>query len=73
MKDKAQKQLDKEAHHDIGKYVENAHRIVCEVETQYGVKFTYGTRQGGEEKPPRAPMPVSTHKQATRAKDEPRA
>jgi hypothetical protein len=55
IKHKTQKQLHEEAQHDIGKYIENSHRIVREVEEQYGVKFTYGTRQGGEIEPLGAP------------------
>ena len=47
----AQKQLDEEAPHDIEKYSEDFHRITCEVEAQYGVKLTYGPRQGGEVEP----------------------
>ena len=46
-----QKQLTKEAQHDIAKYVENSHKIVREVEAQYGIKFNYGTREGGEVEP----------------------
>jgi hypothetical protein len=42
-----QKQLEEEAQHDVRKYVENSHRIVREVEEKYGVKFKYGTMQGG--------------------------
>lgn len=57
IKYKIQKQLNEEAQHDVGKYIENSHRIVCEVETQYGVKFTYGARQGGETEPLVAPNP----------------
>jgi hypothetical protein len=45
---KTQKQLTAEAQYDIAKYVENSHRIVREVEAQYGVKFNYGVREGGE-------------------------
>ncbi len=51
IKYKTQKQLTKEAQHDTSKYVENSHRIVREVEAQYGIKFHYGTREGGEIEP----------------------
>ena len=51
IKDKIQKQLTKEAQHDIAKYVENSHSIVREVEAQYGIKFHYGARAGGEIEP----------------------
>ena len=51
MKYKTQKQLTKEAQHDIAKYVEHSHSIVREVEAQYGIKFHYGSREGGEDKP----------------------
>ena len=51
MKDKTQKQLTKEAQHDIAKYVENSHSMVREVEAQYGIKFHYGAREGGEIEP----------------------
>ena len=44
---KTQKQLDEKAHHDIGEYVENSHKIVLEVEEKYGLKFKYGNIQGG--------------------------
>ncbi len=57
IKYKTQKQLTEEAQHDIAKYVENSHRIVREVEAQYGVKFHYGSRQGGEREPLVAPPP----------------
>jgi hypothetical protein len=57
MKDKTQKQLTKEAQHDIAKYVENSHSIVREVEAQYGIKFHYGAREGGEIEPLVAPPP----------------
>ncbi|MEK7700173.1 MAG: hypothetical protein AAB332_07195 [Planctomycetota bacterium] len=40
-----QKQLDEEASHDIEKYVKNSHRIVIEVEKQYGLQFKYGDIQ----------------------------
>jgi hypothetical protein len=45
---KTQKQLTEEAQYDIAKYVENSHSIVRAVEAQYGVKFNYGVREGGE-------------------------
>jgi len=64
IKHKTQKQLHEEAQHDIGKYVENSHRIVREVEAQYGVKFTYGTRQGGELEPLAAPTPSASPERA---------
>jgi hypothetical protein len=48
---KTQKQLTKEAQRDVVKYVENSHSIVQEVEAQYGVKFHYGAREGGEIEP----------------------
>ena len=48
---KTQKQLTKEAQHDLVKYVENSHRIVRDVEEQYGIKFHYGSREGGEDEP----------------------
>ena len=48
---KTQKQLTEEAQHDIAKYIENSHRIVREVEEQYGIKFNYGAREGGEIEP----------------------
>jgi len=48
---KTQKQLTEEAQHDIAKYIENSHRIVREVEEQYGIKFNYGAREGGEVEP----------------------
>jgi len=51
IKYKTQKQLTKEAQHDTAKYVENSHRIVREVEAQYGIKFHYGAREGGEIEP----------------------
>ncbi len=57
IKYKTQKQLTEEAQHDIAKYVENSHRIVREVEAQYGVKFHSGSRQGGEREPLVAPPP----------------
>jgi hypothetical protein len=60
IKQKTQKQLHEEAQHNIGKYIENSHRIVREVEEQYGVKFTYGTRQGGEVEPLVAPTPSAS-------------
>ncbi len=41
------KRLDEEASHDIEKYVRNSHRIVIEVEKQYGLQFKYGDVQGG--------------------------
>ena len=44
---KVQKQFDEEAQHDVERYTANSHRIVCEVEAKYGVKFKYGTVQGG--------------------------
>ena len=40
-----QKQLDEEVSHDIEKYVRNSHRIVIEVEKQYGLQFKYGNIQ----------------------------
>ncbi len=46
-----QKQPTKEAQHDLVKYVENSHRIVRDVEEQYGIKFHYGSREGGEDEP----------------------
>jgi hypothetical protein len=52
-----QKQRTEEAQHDIAKYVENSHRIVCEVEAQYGIKFNYGAREGGEVEPLVAQQP----------------
>ena len=51
IKYKTQKQLTKEAQHDLVKYVENSHRIVRDVEEQYGIKFHYGAREGGEAEP----------------------
>ena len=51
IKYKIQKQLTEDAQHDIAKYVENSHRIVHEVEMQYGVKFHYGAREGGGVEP----------------------
>ena len=51
IKYKTQKQLTEEAQHDIAKYVENSHKTVREVEAQYGVRFHYGARQGGEIEP----------------------
>ena len=48
IKYQTQKQLTKEAQHDLVKYVENSHRIVREAEAQYGIKFNYGAREGGE-------------------------
>jgi len=48
---KTQKQLTEEAQYDLAKYVENSHRIVREVEAQYGIKFHYGAREGGEAEP----------------------
>jgi hypothetical protein len=51
IKYKTQKQLTEAAQHDIAKYVENSHRIVREVEAQYGVKFHYGAREGGKAEP----------------------
>ena len=48
---KTQKQLTEEAQYDIAKYVENSHRIVHEVEMQYGVTFHYGAREGGGVEP----------------------
>ena len=48
---KTQKQLDEEAQHDIGKYVENSHKIVLEVEEKYGLKFKYGNIQSGDLEP----------------------
>ena len=57
MKYKTQKQLTKEAQHDIAKYVENSHSIVREVEAQYGIKFHYGAREGGEIEPIVAQQP----------------
>ena len=60
IKHKTQKQLHEEAQHDIGKYVENSHRIVREVEAQYGIKFTYGTRRGGELEPLSDPTPSAS-------------
>jgi hypothetical protein len=51
IKYQTQKQLTKEAQHDTVKYVENSHRIVREVEAQYGIKFNYGAREGGEIEP----------------------
>ena len=51
IKYKTQKQLTEDAQHDIAKYVENSHRIVHEVEVQYGVKFHYGAREGGGVEP----------------------
>ena len=57
IKDKTQKQLTKEAQHDLAKYVKNSHSIVLEVEAQYGIKFHYGAREGGEIEPLVAPPP----------------
>ena len=51
IKNTTQKQLTKEAQHDIDKYVKNSHRIVQEVEAQYGITFHYGARAGGEIEP----------------------
>jgi hypothetical protein len=65
IKYKTQKQLHEEAQHDIGKYIENSHRIVREVEAQYGVKFTYGARQGGEVEPLIAPIWKRNGRQGT--------
>ena len=52
IKYKAQKQLDEEAQHDIGRYVENSSRIVREIEAKFGLKFKYTQRLGGEIDPP---------------------
>ena len=49
IKYKVQKQLTKEAQYDLVKYVENSHRMVRDVEEQYGIKFHYGSREGGED------------------------
>ena len=57
IKYKTQKQLTQEAQHDIAKYVENSHRIVREVEAQYGIKFHYGAREGGDIEPLMAQPP----------------
>ena len=37
-----QKQLESESDHDMRKYMLNLHRIVSEVESEYGLKFKYG-------------------------------
>jgi len=44
---KVQRKLDEEARHNITEYAKNSHRIVIDVEEQYGVKFKYGLLQGG--------------------------
>jgi len=44
---KAQKQLDEEARHYMVEYAENSHRIVVEIEAEYGIKFKYGTPRHG--------------------------
>lgn len=51
IKYKTQKQLTEEAQYDIVQYVANSHKIVREVEAQYGVKFNCGVREGGEVEP----------------------
>lgn len=43
----AQKQLELESGHNLKKYVHITSQIVKEVENEYGLKFKYGTIQGG--------------------------
>ena len=45
---RTQRQLDKDAGHDVRKYMEKLHQIACDVEKQYDVKFNYGSPQGAE-------------------------
>jgi hypothetical protein len=51
IKYQTQKQLTEEAQYDIAKYVKNSHSIVRAVEAQFGVKFNYRVREGGEVEP----------------------
>lgn len=40
---RVQKRLEAEAEHDVRVYIENARKIVKDVEDQYNIKFKYGT------------------------------
>ncbi len=44
---KVQKQLELESDHNLKKYVHITSQIVKKVENEYGLKFKYGTIQGG--------------------------
>jgi hypothetical protein len=46
-----QKQLVEEAGYDIRKYSENVHKIVLEIEKEYGLTFKYSNRKGRELEP----------------------
>ncbi len=45
---KAQKELAAQARHDVSQYFELSHRIVADISSQYGYRFKYGLRRGGE-------------------------
>ena len=48
---RVQKKLAEEADYDVRKYTELCHKIVAETEAEYGLKFKYGQREGGELEP----------------------
>nr|VFJ64491.1 MAG: hypothetical protein BECKDK2373B_GA0170837_113715 [Candidatus Kentron sp. DK] len=48
---RVQRKLTEEAGYDVRKYTELCHKIVAETEAEYGLKFKYGRREGGEMEP----------------------
>ena len=44
-KRRVQMQVDEEAQHDAGKYMEICNRIAHEIEEEYGIQLRYGTTE----------------------------
>jgi hypothetical protein len=63
-KDKVQKKLEVEAHHNVSEYFELAHRIVADVSSKYGYRFKYGNLRGGEIEP------AQTHQKKEKKKEK---
>jgi hypothetical protein len=47
-KNKAQRKLAAQAHHDVSEYLALSHSIVAAVSSKYGYRFKYGSLRGGE-------------------------
>nr|VFK13906.1 MAG: hypothetical protein BECKLPF1236B_GA0070989_105321 [Candidatus Kentron sp. LPFa]VFK66197.1 MAG: hypothetical protein BECKUNK1418G_GA0071005_108216 [Candidatus Kentron sp. UNK]VFK71808.1 MAG: hypothetical protein BECKUNK1418H_GA0071006_108216 [Candidatus Kentron sp. UNK] len=45
---RVQRKLAEEAGYDVRKHFELCRKIVAETEAEYGLKFKYGKREGGE-------------------------
>jgi len=48
---RVQRKLSEESGYDVRKYAELCRKIVAETEVEYGLKFKYGRREGGQLEP----------------------